>query len=74
MNRALLEKHLVRAEQHVAQSERHVRRQQELIEPLAAYGQDTTEAEDLLEEFERGLALHSDGRDQILAQLVKPTH
>jgi len=72
MNRKFLEQHLQLAERHIAQSERHIRHQRELLERLAAEGQDTTEAEYLLREFEHGLALHAADRNRTLVELDKP--
>lgn len=52
------ETELEMAERHVQQGQLHVARQCELIEELRIDGHDTTQAEELLAEFEAILAEH----------------
>jgi hypothetical protein len=70
MDRALLEEHLAQAERHVTEGEYHVGHQRAVIEDLTKRGHDTREAENLLREFERTLALHEAARDHTLDELV----
>ena len=56
---------LARAEHHIAEGERLIARQKELIDRLGGRHRDTLEAEALLHEFERSLALHIAERDRL---------
>jgi len=71
MDRALLSQHLVQAEQHVSLCERHVYRQRALVEHLAIVGNDTGQAECLLQEFEQMLLMFTADRDRVRAELAR---
>jgi DNA-binding winged helix-turn-helix (wHTH) protein len=65
MDRAMTERHLVQAEDHVRQGARHVAQQSQRIAELKRRGYETTEAQALLAEFEKTLALHIAHRDRL---------
>jgi arginine repressor len=49
VDRALEERHLALIDSHIAEGEERLARQQNLVERLKAQGQDTTQAESLLD-------------------------
>ena len=65
MNRELLERSLAQAERHVIQGERHVARQRDLVARLERDGHDTSQAIQLLRQFQELQALHIADRDRL---------
>jgi arginine repressor len=65
MNRELLERSLAQAERHVIQGERHVAHQQDLVAKLERDGHDTSQAIQLLRQFQELQALHIADHDRL---------
>jgi len=70
MDRAMVERHLTQAERHVPKGEQHVIRQRKLVAELESDGHDTTNALELLHQFEELLVMHIADRDGIRAELA----
>lgn len=66
----MIERHLVQAEGHVRQGARHVAQQYQRIAELERRGYDAIEAQVLLAEFEKALAMHIVHRDRLKKALA----
>jgi len=62
--------HLRLAEEHVAAGERSIARQRQVIRELERDGHDSTNAHELLEQFEEIQAMHVQGRDRLVDELA----
>ena len=70
MEQEIMLRHVSLAEKHVAKGMMLVERQRLLVENLARDGYDTSKHEELLQQFERLLAFHIEGRDRLLRELA----
>jgi Mg2+ and Co2+ transporter CorA len=64
MDHAMQLRHLEEADRHVAQGERHIAEQEERIAGFARRGQDTAEAQKLLDSFYASQVQHVQHRDE----------
>jgi hypothetical protein len=69
MDRATQLRHLELAERHIVQGERLIAEQEERIADLARRGADTTEAQNLLNNFYATQMQHIQHRERILKEL-----
>lgn len=72
MERRMLERHLAQAEEHISLGERHIAQQRELVARLERDGHDSTEASNLLDNFEELQAVHIAHRDRLCRELDAP--
>ena len=63
--------HLAQAERHVAEGQDHIKRQRELIAERQRYGDDTREAQRLLDNFIALEAAYIADRDRLRRELAK---
>jgi hypothetical protein len=71
VDRETLQKHLAQAENRVASGERMIARQKGEVAALVREGHDTFVAMTLLMELEAALAIQSEDRDRLRAELQK---
>lgn len=62
--------HLEQARRHVAEGEKHVGSQRELVTQLERDGHDSTQARQLLREFEEVQRLHVEHRDRLEQEII----
>jgi hypothetical protein len=70
-DRAMLERHLAKAEEHVERGAKIIERQRIIVAELERDGHNTAEALKLLAEFQRVQAMHIDDRDRLRDELAK---
>jgi hypothetical protein len=63
--KAMVVESLAQAEEHVVMGQKHITRQRELVAKLERNGQDSSEAQRLLREFEEIYAMHLANRERL---------